>query len=115
MKKSNIFAVTELGKLVAGLREHENDFRKGLLSQAAYFLIIDPRYFSEPLGMKWVDLQARMTQRGPLVAADGTVILNKVVHTIKYLSEVQCLEIVERLISLHNTLQEECENRVLSL
>ncbi|MBB5284570.1 hypothetical protein HNQ92_002713 [Rhabdobacter roseus] len=107
MKKSNIFALVEISKLAAGLARYPDDAQKALLSQAAYFLIIDPIYFSEALRPEWEAIQAAMTQREPLLDEKGFTIMNRVVHTVHQLSPQEQQDVVRRVIGLHDRLQEE--------
>jgi len=108
MKKSNIFAYIELSKLVEELRQAatSDKLKEKLKAQAAYFNIIEPRYFSDALVNEWEGILSFTKQKGARVDEDGNVISNAASNSIDSLSLSDCQTLVERL----NVLFEKVKN-----
>ncbi|HEV7349184.1 hypothetical protein [Telluribacter sp.] len=106
MKKSNIFAYVELSKLVGNLHGPVSPLKERLKAQAAYFNIIDPKFFSEPLAREWETILSTV-KRGGVPLEDGRMLLNQVANTIGGMSEEECQLLVQRLKSLHQKLEAE--------
>jgi len=111
MNQSNIFAYVELGKLVSVLESESQpvNLAQKLISQSAYFNIIDPKYFSDVLRDQWIRIQQNTSIKGPVVDTDGYVISNATVNTLNNLtiSEIQAL--AEQIKKLYKSLRLEFE------
>ncbi len=111
MKKSNIFAYIELSKLAEGLRssdstEHAKDQLK---SQAAYFNIIEPKYFSDDLMVEWENILGSTKKLGAKVNEEGRVVSNAVTNTIENMTNEECEVLVERVNAIYDKLKKEFE------
>ncbi|WP_247237824.1 hypothetical protein [Telluribacter sp. SYSU D00476] len=106
MKKSNIFAYVELSKLVGNLHDQASPLKEQLRLQAAYFNIIDTKFFSDQLARDW---QAILGTVKPteFILKDGRKPLNQVSNTISTLTEEECRQIVKCLRDLHQKLEAE--------
>lgn len=107
MKQSNIFALIELTKLVEALGTDPSRVRHRLISNAAYFNIIHPRFFSQRLAGQWEAILAIVNQKGPMLDGQGRVQANAAAHTIAHLSEADCLAVAERIGHVHEKLKLE--------
>lgn len=107
MKKSNIFAFVEVSKLVETLKASASPVKETLKSQAAYFNIIDPKYFSDALVGDWAVILDMVKQHGPLLDAEGKVISNAVANTIEKMNETDCDKLKTLVFSLHDKLKKE--------
>ncbi|MDQ6479647.1 hypothetical protein [Dyadobacter sp. LHD-138] len=111
MKKSNIFAYIELSKLADGLRVSGSGAKpkEQLKSQAAYFNIIEPKYFSDELIGEWENILGHTKKLGAKLNAEGRVISNAVTHTIENMTESECRVLVDRVNALYDKLKKEFE------
>ena len=111
MKKSNIFAFIEFSKLAEGLRtsSDKGKLKEQLKSQAAYFNIIEPKYFSEDLVGEWENILGSTRKSGAKVNEEGRVISNAVTNTIEQMSDVECKVLVDRVNALYDKLKKEFE------
>jgi len=111
MKKSNIFAYIELSKLAEGLRVSETTAKpkEQLKSQAAYFNIIEPKYFSDALVNEWENILGYTKKLGAKVNEEGRVVSNAVTHTIENMTDAECKVLVDRVNSLYDKLKKEFE------
>lgn len=111
MKKSNIFAFIEFSKLAEGLRAPETDrkFKDQLKSQAAYFNIIEPKYFSDDLVKEWEVILGSAKRHGAKVNEEGRIVSGAVKNTIEQMSESECAMLVERVNALYEKLKKEFE------
>ncbi|MCF0074786.1 hypothetical protein LZD49_30145 [Dyadobacter sp. CY261] len=107
MKKSNIFAYIELGKLVDELKVDQSKLRQKLKSQSAYFNIIEPRYFSDGLVGEWEGILALAKQKGARVNEEGRVVSNAVSNTIDQLSDNECQLLVSKVQSIYDSVRKE--------
>lgn len=107
MKKSNIFAYVEVSKLVETLQSSASPIKETLKSQAAYFNIIDPKYFSDRLVTDWTAILDSVKQHGPVIDAEGKVIMNAISNTIEKMSENECTRLKNEVLSLHEKLKKE--------
>ena len=109
MKKSNIFAYIELLKLVDELKEAAaNDkLKEKLKAQAAYFNIIEPRHFSEPLIPEWEAILAVSKQKGPVVDQEGKVISNAISNTIDGFTNKECQILADQIYTLFEKVKKE--------
>lgn len=111
MKKSNIFAFIEFSKLAEGLRTSPDrrKLKEQLKSQAAYFNIIEPKYFSEDLVEEWENILGSTRKSGAKVNEEGRVVSNAVTNTIEQMSDVECKVLVDRVNALYDKLKKEFE------
>jgi hypothetical protein len=107
MKKSNIFAYVEVSKLVESLKTSASPIKETLKSQAAYFNIIDPKYFSDKLVADWTVILDLVKQHGPLLDAEGKVISSAIAHSIENMDEKECEKLKALVLSLHEKLKKE--------
>ncbi len=111
MKKSNIFAFIEFSKLAEGLRasSDKGKLKEQLKSQAAYFNIIEPKYFSEDLVEEWENILGSTRKSGAKINEEGRVVSNAVTNTIEQMSDVECKVLVDRVNALYDKLKKEFE------
>jgi hypothetical protein len=111
MKKSNIFAFIEFSKLAEGLRNsaEAGKLKEQLKSQAAYFNIIEPKYFSEDLAGEWENILGSTRKSGAKINEEGRVVSNAVTNTIEQMSDVECKVLVDRVNALYDKLKKEFE------
>ncbi|CAG4991025.1 hypothetical protein DYBT9275_00661 [Dyadobacter sp. CECT 9275] len=109
MKKSNIFAYIELSKLVEELRSAYDSGRlkDKLKSQAAYFNIIEPRYFSDASISEWEAVLDLIRQKGARTDEQGKVVLNAVSNTIDHLSEKECMVLADKVYFVFDKVKKE--------
>lgn len=109
MKKSNIFAFIELSKLVQEIQPYTDpvQLKSKLKSQAAYFNIIDPKYFSEDLYQEWKDIQWMASRHGRKMTDSGELLLNSNQHTFDLFSEPECVDFKKRICFLFEKVQKE--------
>jgi hypothetical protein len=109
MKKSNIFAYIELQKLVDELQQATatGKLKEKLKTQAAYFNIIEPRHFSEPLIPAWEAILAASKQKGPAVDQEGNVISNAVSNTIEGFTGKECQSLADQVYALFEKVKQE--------
>lgn len=109
MKQSNIFTYVELSKMIESLSISGTSvkLKERLKAQAAYFNILDPKYFSEQLSQEWEEIVAFIKKRGSQLNEEGRVVVNAVANTIDYLTEDECNDFVGRLYILHDKLKSE--------
>lgn len=111
MKKSNIFAYIELSKLAEGLRiaDSAEKSKNQLKSQAAYFNIIEPKYFSDDLMTEWENILGSTKKLGAKVNEEGRIVSNAVTNTIENMSDAECQVLVERVNAIYDKLKKEFE------
>jgi hypothetical protein len=111
MKKSNIFAYIELSKLAEGLRISDKapKPKERLKSQAAYFNIIEPKYFSDDLIGDWENILGHTKKLGAKLNEEGRVVSNAVTHSIESMSETECKILVEQVNALYEKMKKEFE------
>lgn len=112
MKKSNIFAYIELSKLAEGLRisDSAEQPKDQLKSQAAYFNIIEPKYFSEDLMPEWENILGATKRLGAKINEEGRIVSNAVTNTIENMSDAECRVLVERVNAVYDKLKREFES-----
>ncbi|MBE9464300.1 hypothetical protein ACFP1I_06100 [Dyadobacter subterraneus] len=109
MNKSNIFVHIELSKLVAGLTTNASHLKQSLKSQAGYFNIIPPKYFSDALGPEWENITEQIKEKGPKFDQDGKVVANAVTNTIDQMSPQECVALATRIMKLNEKVKLEFE------
>lgn len=109
VNKSNIFVHIELSKLVANLTTNILLSKDYLKSQAGYFNIIPPKYFSDALSPEWQNITDAIKQKGPKLDEEGRVVANAVLNTIEQMSSEECIAIAMRIISLRDKVKLEFE------
>jgi hypothetical protein len=109
MVKSNIFVHIELSKFVAGLGSDHLVLKQTLRSQAGYFNIIPPRYFSDVLSPEWENIMELIKHRGPKKDPEGRIIVNAVTNTIDQMSVQECETLAFRIIKLNEQVKMEFE------
>jgi uncharacterized protein (DUF2461 family) len=109
MKKSNVFALIELSKLVDALTKdtEKASLKDRLKSQSSYFNIIDPKYFSDELAEDWTHLQKIASQKGVKRDEDGFMIMNAVRHTVETMTEEECINLVGKVEKLAEKVKKE--------
>ena len=109
MKTSNIFAYIELSKLVDQISpcSDGSQLKETLKTQAAYFNIIENRYFSETLEADWESIQTLVGVRKEKVKAQDKVVVKASKSTIDDLSTDQCIYIADRIHSIFNRVSQE--------
>lgn len=107
MKKSNIFVHIELSKLVEHLNPNVSLAKENLKSQAGYFNIIPTKYFSDTLSEEWEQILKTVKKNGARTDQNGRILSNAVIHTIDQMSAQECIEIVVRIMSLHEKVKTE--------
>lgn len=100
MDKSNIFVYTELSKLTSNLSSDPSFAKQCLKSQAGYFNIITPNYFSDGLASEWENITSTLKQKGAKISDEGNVEKNAFRNTIYQMSVEECLEIISRINSI---------------
>jgi hypothetical protein len=111
MKKSNVFALIELSKLVDALKKDsgKETLKDKLKSQSSYFNIIEPKYFSENLASDWTDLQKMANQKGVKRDEDGFMVMNAVRNTVESMTEEECQNFVGKVEKLAEKVKKEFE------
>lgn len=99
----------ELSKLVSGLSTDLQQAKTSLKSQAGYFSVIPPKYFSESLSNEWEHIVSLTRSQGPMYNAEGKIEKNAVKNTLYHMSSEQCLDIVLRIRSLFEKVKTELE------
>lgn len=109
MKQSNIFTYVELSKMVESLSlaGTSGKLKERLKAQAAYFNILDPKYFSEQLSAEWEAIVIFIKKGGSRLNEEGRVVANPVTNTIDCLTEDECNDFVGRLYHLYDKLKSE--------
>ena len=109
MKKSNIFAYIELSKMVEELRQSaaSDKLKEKLKAQAAYFNILEPRYFSDSLVSEWEGILSTTKQKGAKVDDEGKVISNAISNTIESFNQKECQKLADQIFGLFERLQKE--------
>jgi len=109
MKKSNIFAYIELSKMVEELRQSvaSDKLKEKLKAQAAYFNILEPRYFSDSLIPEWEEILSVTKQKGAKIDDEGKVISSAVSNTIESLNAKECQKLADRVFNLFEKLKTE--------
>ncbi len=109
MKQSNIFVYTELSKMVGALSSDGDDqyLKKTLLRQSAYFKIIEPKLFPEPLQHEWEKIIALASHKGVKRDADGRIICSAFNNTIYEWSAAECKAFVALIVNLFNEIKKE--------
>ncbi len=109
MKKSNIFAFIELSKLVQEIQPYTDpsQLKLKLKSQAAYFNIIDSKYFSDELHDEWEAIQTMASRHGRRLTETGEVLLNSNQNTFDLFSGTECMDIKKRVCFLFEKVQRE--------
>ena len=107
MRKSNIFVHIELTKLARELNASSSLFKDRLKSQAGYFNIITPNYFSDTLSEEWNEIVKEVKNKGPKTDSQGRVIANAVVNTIDQMSLQACDHLVKRILKLQQKVEKE--------
>ncbi|GLU55470.1 hypothetical protein [Dyadobacter frigoris] len=110
MNKSNIFVYTELSKLVASLNSNILLSKQYLRSQAAYFNIIVPKYFSDTLSPEWESITNQIRKMGPGFDKEGKLTANAIINTIDQMTSEECISLAMRVISLYDKVRIEFEN-----
>ena len=111
MKKSNIFAYIELSKLAEGLRvsSASEKQKEQLKSQAAYFNIIEPKYFSDDLMIEWENILGSTRKLGAKINEEGRIVSNAVTNTIENMTDAECRVLVDRVNAIYDKLKKEFE------
>ncbi|MBE9462215.1 hypothetical protein ACFP1I_13330 [Dyadobacter subterraneus] len=109
MSKSNIFVYTELSKLTASLTNLSGGIKQQLKSQAGYFNIITPKYFSENLMGEWENITGKIRKDGPSIGPDGQIRANAIINTIDRMSQQECIALTNQVISLYEKVKQEFE------
>jgi hypothetical protein len=109
MAKSNLFAYVELKKLVENLNQSQGSLKESLLTQAAYFHILDPKYFSEELAPEWVDIRRRLGYTSEEALQGQQFLKNALQETIRTIPEAECREMVAKVKKLLHRLNGELE------
>ncbi len=109
MKKSNIFAFIELSKLVEELNgiSESNLLKQKLKSQAAYFSILESRYFSESLVKEWDEIMEMTRTKEAIFDENGRVVINAILNTIDHFSFKECKFLVDKISNLFQKVQLE--------
>ncbi|MCF0055117.1 hypothetical protein [Dyadobacter sp. CY356] len=109
MHQSNIFVYTELSKLSAGLSTVGEQVKQNLKSQAGYFNIITPKYFSDSLIGEWEDITGQIKKYGPSIGSDGLIRANAIINTIDKMSSQECIALTNQVLSLYEKVKLEFE------
>lgn len=109
VNKSNIFVYTELSKLVGSLNSNILLSKQYLRSQAAYFNIIVPKYFSDSLSPEWESITIQIKKMGPKFDKDGKLTANAIINTIDQMTSEECISLAMRVISLYDKVRIEFE------
>ena len=109
MKKSNLFAYVEMQKMVSNLQRGNRCLRERLVAQAAYLLILEPKYFSDELATEWRWLRCRMgyPERGRLRGA--AALKTTVQCQLQALSDLECQTLYFALREMFARLSAEFE------
>ncbi|KAA6441618.1 hypothetical protein FEM33_01110 [Dyadobacter flavalbus] len=109
MQKSNIYAYTELTKLVNELKASsaKGKLKEKLMSQYAYFNIIEPRYFSETLLGEWESILGLIKHKGAKLDEEGKVVANEVRNTIDHLTDRECQVLVDKVYAIYDKVKAE--------
>jgi hypothetical protein len=109
MEKSNIFVRIELSKFVGYLSKDVSLSKQQLKSQAGYFNIVLPKYFSDALSPEWENIISQVKDKGPKLDEAGRVVSHAIANTIDHMSTQECLEIVLRIMALYEKVKLEFE------
>lgn len=109
MSQSNIFVYTELAKLTAGLSTLSGSLKQQLKSQAGYFNIITPKYFSQNLVSEWENITQQIRKYGPSIDSEGKIQTNAILNTIDKMSQQECIVLSNRVSSLYEKVKLEFE------
>ncbi|MPR34700.1 hypothetical protein [Salmonirosea aquatica] len=97
MKKSNIFAYAELEKLVGNLLHAKSNLKEHIVAQAAYFHIIDSRYFSDELAPIWDEIRTKLGYSSTQALKGQQFLKNNMLEAMKKVSEEECREIIKQI------------------
>lgn len=109
MSQSNIFVYTELAKLTEGISAFRGNLKQQLKSQAGYFNIITPKYFSQNLVSEWENITLQIRKYGPSIGADGKIQANAIINTIDKMSQQECIALSNQVSSLYEKVKLEFE------
>lgn len=107
MKRSNIFVFIELSKFMENLTLNPVTCRADLIARHSYFKIIPPNMFSDALSPEWQGICGQVKRSGPAYNEDGGIIANETRNTIERMSDLECLEIIQRVSELHKKVAAE--------
>ncbi|REA62834.1 hypothetical protein DSL64_07890 [Dyadobacter luteus] len=107
MRHSNIFAYNELSKFAENLSLSINSVKSDLIAQHAYFRVIPASMFSEDLAPRWESICERVKRSGPAVDEDNHIITNEVKNTILHMSDQECYDLTDQILSLRNKVAAE--------
>lgn len=109
MHKSNIFVYNELSKLVSNLTTNILMSKRYLKSQAGYFNILVPTFFSDTLSPEWESIVADIKKIGPKFDSEGKLVTNAIMNTIDQMSDQECIQIALRIMKVYEKIQLEFE------
>ena len=99
----------ELSKLAESLTTNIHHSKEHLRSQAGYFNIIPPKYFSDALSPEWQNITEEVKQKGPKIDKEGKVVANAMINTIEQMTELECINLTQRVINLREKVLKEFE------
>ncbi|GAB3163778.1 hypothetical protein [Telluribacter humicola] len=101
MGKSNIYLLVELEKFIKGLALHYQDLQKAFLINAAYFQILEPKYFSDDLFLTWKNIVRQASGLKDPFAVKEAVLKTQIMYTISQMSEQECYELAMKINNLY--------------
>ena len=109
MKKSNIFAYVELKKLVDSLNQPGRPVKETILTQVAYFHILDPAYFSDELAPEWMGIRTRLGYSAESAKKGQQFLKNTMLESVSKLSDKDFQEIAKGIKGVFFRLSNEFE------
>jgi hypothetical protein len=109
MKQSNIFAYTELSKMVSELTKVSEPslLKEKLKVQVSYFNILETRYFSDSIVYQWEEIQNLAGQKKQRSKDKITITSNANRHAIDSLSDAECFSITRKICSVFEHVERE--------
>ncbi len=109
MKKSNIFAYMELKKLVDNLQHPHPSIKETIVTQAAYFHILDPKYFSDELAPEWTGIREKLGYSTTVALKGQQFLKNTMLSHVESITEKECQEIIQGIHKILSRLSHEFE------
>jgi hypothetical protein len=108
-KKSNIFAYTELKKMIENLEKCDTDLRTTIIRQTPYFYLLEARYFSEDLAIKWTELRKRIGYFQCNTQYERNLLRKSIYYTVRRFTEAECLGIIHQLRGIFEEVVKELD------
>ncbi|GAB3181739.1 hypothetical protein [Telluribacter humicola] len=106
MKNSKRVELAEFADLATGISRFREAPRAMLLSRAPTLISIHPTIFPESLRPEWELILGKLTQQEARFSTFEDRMLDKMVHSILTMSDLECRMIVKQILDVYEHLQE---------